>query len=186
MTAEATAAAALTERTADPFTYFAEHQLDSLQAPLVYLAGHEALGVYQGLSVEGKRNFLRRFWEERDPTPGTAVNELRELFYARIAEANRRYREGGAAAIPGWRTDRGRIFIRYGEPDETLSRPQAGPTNPYEVWKYTRGRPRKFLFLDETRFGHYVLIYTDERREPSRPDWEDILGQEAADDVKRF
>src|SRR2546426_444547 len=107
-------------------------------------------------------------------------------FWGGTGEANRRFREGGTAAIPGWRTDRGRIFIRYGAPDEVLSRPQAGSTAPYEVWKYTRVRARKFVFYDVTRFGNYVLIWTDERRESSRPNWRDLLGPEAVEDVQRF
>src|SRR2546425_12743048 len=67
------------------------------------------------------------------------------------SEANRRFREGGAAEIPGWRTDRGRIFIKYGPPQEMMQRPQAGNTLPYEVWKYTRNRALKYVFLDQTR-----------------------------------
>ncbi|OLB11263.1 MAG: hypothetical protein AUH07_09820 [Gemmatimonadetes bacterium 13_2_20CM_70_9] len=67
-----------------------------------------------------------------------------------------------------------------------LSRPQAGSTAPYEVWKYTRVRARKFVFYDVTRFGNYVLIWTDERRESSRPNWRDLLGPEAVEDVQRF
>jgi hypothetical protein len=77
------------------------------------------------------------------------------------------------------------VFIKYGEPDEVLRRPQA-PIRPYEVWKYTRARPRKFVFMDETGLGHYVLIFTDERREPSRLDWELLLGPEAVLEVERF
>jgi GWxTD domain-containing protein len=143
-------------------------------------------GVYPGLTVEGKRTYLRQFWSRRDPSPGTARNEVQEDFYTRIAEANRRYREGGAAQIPGWRTDRGRIFIRYGAPDEMLQRPEAGSTRPYEAWKYTRNRVLKYVFLDQTGFGNYALIWTDDRREPSRPNWEALLGPEGVQDVMRF
>src|SRR5438132_10591733 len=121
--------------------------------------------IYPTLTPSGKRDYLRRFWSRRDPTPGTAENELEDGFYARIAEANRRFREGGASQIPGWRTDRGRIFIRYGDPDEVLDRRQSATTNPYVVWKFTRVRPLKFVFMDLTRFGNYTLIYTDDRRE---------------------
>ena len=140
------------------------------------------------LSATGslKRDFLRRFWAKRDPTPGTAVNERQVDFYSRIKEANRRFREGGAAEIPGWRTDRGRIFIKYGPPDEVMQRPQAGNTLPYEVWKYTRSRALKYVFLDQTQFGNYALIWTDDRREPSRPNWQSLLGPEAVLDVERF
>ncbi|MBI4503183.1 MAG: GWxTD domain-containing protein [Gemmatimonadetes bacterium] len=179
-------AAAPANRADTSFASLNEAQVDSLYLPLMHIMEADERGPYESLSLVGKRNFLRQFWTKRDPSPGTPQNEAREQYYARIAEANQRYREGGAARIPGWRTDRGRIFIRYGDPDETLKRPQSGPTRPYEVWKYTRGRPRKFVFLDDTGFGHYQLIYSDERREPSRSDWEYMLGLEAAADVKRF
>jgi hypothetical protein len=54
------------------------------------------------------------------------------------------------------------------------------------VWKYTHGRLRKFVFYDMTGLGHYELIYTDEQREPSRTDWQELLGREAVEDVTRF
>lgn len=170
----------------DVFTPLTEDQLDTLYAPLVLEMQAGERGIYGDLSVEGKRNYLRRFWARRDPTPGTERNERQEEFYALIARVNELYREGGAAQISGWRTDRGRIFIRYGEPDEVLRRPQATQTRPYEAWKYTRGRYRKFVFQDETGLGHYRLIYTNERQEPSLPDWQQRLGPEAVQDIERF
>jgi GWxTD domain-containing protein len=170
----------------DVFGTMAEGGLDSLYEPLVYLTTAEEQGIYPSLTVDGKRAFLRRFWAGRDPTPGTPPNEAMTQFYAAITEANRRFREGGAAGVVGWRTDRGRVFIRYGAPDEVLSRPQAGNTRAYEVWKYARVRARKFVFFDVTSFGHYELIWTDERREPSRPNWRELLGPEAVEDVERF
>lgn len=172
--------------TGDRYSRLHDAELDSAYAPLVHIMESDERGVYEGLSLEGKRNYLRRFWAKRDPTPGTSANEAEVDYYRRILVANRRYREGGAAGIPGWRTDRGRVYIRYGDPDETLRRPQAGSTPPYEVWKFTSGRVRKFVFLDQTRFGNYGLIYTDELREPSRSDWQELLGPEAVQDVQRF
>jgi GWxTD domain-containing protein len=171
---------------ADRFAALSEAQLDSLYEPLIYVMEASEQGVYPLLTLEGKRRFLREFWAKRDPTPGTARNEEADRFYTGVAEANRRFSEGGVAGTPGWRTDRGRIFIRYGAPDEVLSRPQPGSAAPYEVWKYTKTRARKFVFYDVTRFANYVLIWTDERREPSRPNWRDLLGPEAVDDVERF
>jgi GWxTD domain-containing protein len=163
-----------------------EGQLDSLYGPLIYLMASDEVGIYSSLTLEGKRSFLRRFWLKRDPTSGTPRNEAQESFYSRIAEANRRYREGGSAAIPGWRTDRGRIFIKNGAPQEIMQRPQAGNTLPYEVWKYSQGRLLKYVFMDLTQFGNYALIWTDDRREPSRPNWQSLLGPEAVQDVQRF
>jgi GWxTD domain-containing protein len=114
-------AAAVVEAAAWPAS-LSEAELDEAYGPLVYLMTASEQGVYSSLSLEGKRAWLRQFWARRDPTAGTGRNEERDRFYASIAEANRRYREGGASAIPGWNTDRGRIFIKYGVPDEVFQR----------------------------------------------------------------
>ncbi len=180
------AVAAAIGRPTDVFAQLTEAQLDTLYRPLVYLMESGERGIYEDLSVDGKRNYLRTFWERRDPSPEAPGNEFQDQFYRLIARANRDFREGGAGEIPGWRTDRGRIFVRYGDPDEVLRRPQSGPTRPYEVWKYTRGRLRKFVFYDETGIGNYALIWTNEQREPSRANWETLLGPEAVEDVQRF
>jgi len=173
-------------RSADVFASLTEDQLDTLYRPLIYLMESGERGIYEGLSVDGKRNYLRQFWARRDPSADTPGNEFQDQFYRLIARANERYREGGAAEVPGWRTDRGRIFVKYGEPDELLRRPQSGSTKPYEAWKYTRGRMRKFVFYDETGLGNYALIWTNEPTEPSRANWMDLLGVEGVQDVERF
>jgi GWxTD domain-containing protein len=171
---------------ADLFSRLPEAELDTLFAPLFYLAKAGELTPYSGLTLEGKRRFLREFWRRHDPTPGTPDNELQSGFYQRIAEANRRFREGGTSQIPGWRTDRGKILILHGEPDEMLRRPSTGPSNPWEAWKYTRPRPLKYVFYDQTRLGNYVLIYTDDRNERSHPNWEQLLGLDAVEEIARF
>lgn len=163
----------------DLFAQMSETTLDTLYGPLVYIQEREERGVYGDLSLEGKRNYLRQFWARRGL-------DHQRAYYRSFAAANREFDEGGAGSVPGWRTDRGRIYLKYGPPDEVLRRPQAGPTQPYEVWKYTRSRNRKFVFLDRTGLGNYQLIFTDERREPSLPDWETLVGQEAAEEIRRF
>jgi len=170
----------------DRFSGAAEAQLDSLFAPLLYLAEQRELTIYPGLTVEGKQRFLREFWRRRDPTPGTAANEAEDGFYRRIAEANQRFREGGAARIPGWRTDRGRVFIRYGDPDDVRRDPQTGADRPWEAWKYTKSRELKFVFLDLTRLGNYSLIYSNDRQERNPGDWEQLLSQDAVREIANF
>jgi GWxTD domain-containing protein len=170
----------------DPFAELTETRLDSLYGPTVYLQDADERNVYESLSLEGKRNYMRQFWEKRDPTPGTPANEGMVAFYRLFAEANRRFRESGAGTTSGWRTDRGRIFLKYGVPEETLKRPVAGDTPPYEVWKYSRPRQLKYIFLDETGLGNYQLIYTNDRFETSRSNWQELLGPEAVEDVLRF
>src|SRR6185503_17321066 len=156
-----------------------EARLDSLFAPLLYIPDHSELEVYSGLTVQGKLRFLREFWRRRDPTPATPKNETEEGFYDRIAQANRRFREGGGAEVPGWRTDRGRVLVRYGDPDDVRREPQSGPDRPWEAWKYTRQRNLKFVFLDMTRMGHYSLVYSNDRLERSSEDFSTLLSSDA-------
>ena len=170
---------------ADPFAGASEAQLDSMYAPLVYLMEAREQGVYERLGVEGKRRFLQDFWRSRDPTHGTAVNGTMVQFYRSVTAANERFREGGAGQIPGWRTDRGRIYLRYGRWDEILQRPMASP-RPYEVWKYTRDRGRYYVFLDRSGFGHYVLIGSNDRREAGLQNWQGYLQGENYQDVAHF
>jgi len=167
----------------DVFSDLTEAGLDSMYAPLSYIMDAPEQGTYSGLSVDGKRRWMRQFWAKRDPAGSTAAMDQ---FYARIREANSLFREGGAARLSGWRTDRGRIFIKYGRPDERLERKNPSNSNPYEIWKYTQDRPVKFVFMDLTRFGNYQLVYTDDRHEQSRPDWQDLLGTDGVQDVNDF
>ncbi len=172
--------------TPNPLAHAAERELDSMYGPLVYLMRPEERGIYPSLSLTGKREFLRRFWAQRDPTPGTLKNEAEETFNARIAVVNRKFRERGTGDVPGWRTDRGRIFLEYGPPDITLGRRGPGVAVPFDVWKYTRGKMRKYCFVDLTGFGNYVLVYSNDPAEPSRPQWEVLMGDEYVDEVLRF
>jgi len=160
-----------------------EAQLDSAYSPLDYLMTQDERGVYSTLSLEGKRTWLKQFWAKRDPTPGTARNEQREQFYEAIAQANKKFYEGGASARPGWSTDRGRIFIKQGPPDEVYSRKVSASGNPYEVWRYTRSRLYTYIFMDLTRFGNWTLIYTNDKTEVSRPGWDTLLGADALHDI---
>ena len=170
----------------DPFARLSETQMDTLEAPLILLAAGSELSVYKSLTVEGKRRFLRDFWRKRDPTPETPANEQMAAFYKRIGDANERYREGGAAEIPGWRTDRGRIFILYGPPDEMLRRPQSGTSYPWEMWKYTKSRVLYYLFLDRTRLGNYSMVYSTDRRETTLPNWQDYFNDDAKREIANF
>jgi len=166
----------------DPFANLSEVQLDSLYAPLVYLLAPRDQGVYDQLAVEGKRNFLRRFWSSRDSAGGAGAMPR---FYRLVDYANQTFREGGAGQVAGWRTDRGRIFLTNGRWDEILKRPMASPS-PYEAWKYTRGRQRYYIFLDRSGLGAYQLIATNDRHETGLQNWQDQLGTDGVKDVTQF
>jgi GWxTD domain-containing protein len=170
--------------------YFAdmnEKELNVAEAPLALIAKSGELSVYSDeLSLAAKRKLLSQFWTRRDPTPGTPQNEAREQFYSTISYTNKTYREGGRAATPGWKTDRGRIYTRNGVPDEVLRRSQQGNAPPYEVWRYTRGKGRYYIFADRTGFGAYNLIHSNDLQETGLGNWQRILGLDVVQDVSRF
>jgi GWxTD domain-containing protein len=111
-----------------------------------YIISPEEEQAFKLLSTDEERDqFIEQFWLRRDPTPDTEENEFREEHYRRIQYANEHY----AAGIPGWRTDRGRIYIVWGAPDEIESHPSGGnyqretsegggstSTFPFERWRY--------------------------------------------------
>ena len=160
-------------------------RLDSMLAPLVHILESGEERVYRALTPDGARRFLKNFWQRRDPTPDTPDNPLMHEYYRAVAQANEMFREAGSGRIDGWRTDRGRIFLRHGRPDDNLRRPSASP-RPYEVWKYTRGRVRYYVFYDQTGFGNFRLIGSNDTREASQLDWEQYLGPEGSQDVRQF
>lgn len=131
----------------------------------------EELSAFKKLSNNAERDtFIEGFWQRRDPTPDTAENEYKEEHYRRIAYANEHY----AAGMPGWRTDRGRIYIMYGPPTSIDSHPMGGPyqrsaeegggqteTFPFEVWRYRYlegiGQEIEIEFVDDCGCGAYEM-----------------------------
>jgi GWxTD domain-containing protein len=162
-------------------------QLDQAAAPLQYIAEGSELAPYsKELSLEAKRRFLTQFWAKRDPTPATPTNEARLRFYEAIAYANRSFTAGGRRPVPGWKSDRGRIYAKFGAADDHLSRQQEGRAPRYEIWRYTRERSRYYIFADRTGFGDFKLITTNDTKESSLANWQEILGLDAVADVERF
>jgi len=121
---------------------------------------------------EEREQFIEQFWLRRDPTPDTVENEFKEEHYRRIAYANERF----ASGKPGWRTDRGRIYVAWGPPDEIETHPSGGSylrpweegggttsTFPFEIWRYRylegEGLGQEIIleFVDPTMSGEYRL-----------------------------
>jgi GWxTD domain-containing protein len=164
-------------------------ELDQAAAPLGYIAETRELSPWsKELSVEAKRRFLTEFWRPRDPTPGTVKNERRESFYAAIEYANKSFKEGGRNTVSGWRSDRGRIYARNGNPDETLSRQQEGRAPRYEVWSYAKGRGRGawYIFADRSGFGAFTLMQSNDLKEVGLPGWVEVLGAPAVEDIAQW
>jgi len=172
--------------------YFAamdDKAIDAAKEPMQLIAGSGELSKYsKDLSLSAKRRFMVEFWQKRDLTPNTPENETRQQFYAAVDYANRTYGEKGRSGVPGWKTDRGRIYVRNGTPDEVLQRPQAGRSPPYEVWRFRSGKDRYYIFVDRANgLGNYQLVNTNDIKESGQPDWQELLHKEdAIEDISRF
>ncbi len=136
-----------------------------------YIITDEERTAFKRMTTDDERqNFIEGFWLRRDPTPDTAENEFKEEHYRRIAYANERY----ASGIPGWKTDRGRIYITFGPPAEIESHPSGGSyerpyeegggttsTYPFEKWRYRWiegiGTDVNIEFVDPTMTGEYRM-----------------------------
>jgi GWxTD domain-containing protein len=104
---------------------------------------------------QARNGFIVDFWERRNPTPGSQENPFKEEHYRRLAFANQHF----AAGIPGWKTDRGHIYIVDGPPDEIVSNPGSAESYPSQVWHYLQSRRgnTSFDFVDACRCGDYRL-----------------------------
>ncbi|MEO6055503.1 MAG: GWxTD domain-containing protein, partial [Gemmatimonadales bacterium] len=153
-----------------------EQALDVAKEPLMLIAESGELSKYgKDLSLRAKRRFLTEFWQQRDLQPGSPENETRKRFYDAVAFANRSYGEKGKNAPPGWKTDRGRIYVRNGTPEERLQRPQAGRAPPYEVWRFRSPKDRYYVFIDRANgLGNYQLVYSNDLKEQGQPNWQEL------------
>ena len=142
-----------------------------LNEDVAWIITDEERAAFKQLSNDEERdNFIEAFWQRRDPTPDTVENEFKEEHYRRIAYANEHF----AAGIPGWKTDRGRIYIMYGPADEIESHPSGGTydrpmeegggstsTFPFEQWRYRYlegiGQEVIIEFVDDCMCGAYEM-----------------------------
>src|SRR6204780_1330709 len=142
-----------------------------LNEDVVYIISPEERSSFLHLSTnEEREQFIEAFWQRRNPDPDSAENTFKEEHYRRIAYANEHFSSG----IPGWKTDRGRIYIMWGPADEVQSHPSGGSyerpssegggetsTYPFEDWRYRYlegiGENVEIEFVDPTMSGEYKL-----------------------------
>jgi GWxTD domain-containing protein len=153
-----------------------EKELDTpykkwLQEEVPYIITDEERSAFLQLQTnEEREQFIEAFWQRRDPTPDTVENEFKEEHYRRIAYANERFSSG----IPGWRTDRGRIYIMWGPADQLESHTQGEiynrpmtegggqtTTYAYEQWTYHYmegiGQNITIEFVDPSGTGEFHI-----------------------------
>jgi GWxTD domain-containing protein len=139
-----------------------------IERDAAYIVTKEEKEAYLKLETNAERQqFIDNFWLRRDPTPATERNEFQEEHYERIAYANEHF----ASGIPGWMTDRGRIYINYGKPDrvETGRAEFESLKNVlFERWFYDNPlqscAKTDFTFLDPTETKEFRLPLAERER----------------------
>ena len=119
-----------------------------LEEEVVYLISDDEKKLFRSLPTEAERDrFIENFWLARDPTPATPENEFKDEHYRRIEYANQYFSEGRGHT--GWRTDRGRMYIVLGKPQQVTKYPWHSSIRPTELWFYSNARPSlpNFFYL---------------------------------------
>ncbi|MFN2514910.1 MAG: GWxTD domain-containing protein [Pyrinomonadaceae bacterium] len=150
-----------------------------LEKDVTYVITDEERKAFKKLQTDDEREkFIEEFWRRRDPDPDTDENEFKEEYYERIAYTNEHF----ASGIPGWKTDRGRIWIMYGKPDERETHPMGGSYNresyegggststyPFEKWFYRYiagvGSGVEIEFVDPTGSGEYRIARNPDEKD---------------------
>lgn len=155
-------------------------EIQRLRDIMAYIAKPVELTAFESLSSTGKRNFMVQFWKDRDPTPGTPINEFREEHLRRMNYVNERFSSGFRERTNGWHSDRGRVYVVYGPPDHIERFPFTSDNAAAERWNYESlpGQGQVFfLFVDEGGYGDYNLVHSTARGERRDPSWERQLEQ---------
>jgi len=150
-----------------------------LEEDVDYIISDEERSVFKKLTNDEERDaFIEQFWARRNPDPRSSSNPFKEEHYRRIAYANQHFTSGFA----GWRTDRGRIYIMYGKPDELESHPTGGAYNrpfnegggttttfPFEKWWYRHiegvGDDIEIEFVDKSMTGEYRMAMSPDEKD---------------------
>lgn len=140
---------------------------DWLEQEVVYIIGAKEKDVFLQLSSDRERDlFIEAFWRQRDPTPGTPINEFKEEHAKRIVYANEYFSRG--TTRPGWMTDRGKVYIILGPPLDISRIEGESFCYPAQIWSY-QGRPEyglpshfEIVFFKRRGIGEYILYSPSE------------------------
>jgi GWxTD domain-containing protein len=154
----------------NPYLDLTEEELDEIYATMKIIMDTREKELYEQSGVEGKANVLHAFWLRNDPDPETAYNEFKTDFYNRVQMANDLYR---AEKLDGWKTDRGRVLLQYGVPNNVERTESSQERKPFEIWSYygIQGGV-EFIFVDRTGYGSYKLVHSTARDEGRDYNWE--------------
>ncbi|MBL7074137.1 GWxTD domain-containing protein [candidate division KSB1 bacterium] len=137
-----------------------------------YIIGRDGKKMFGDLPLNGKRQFLYQFWCSRDPDPTTPINEYQVEFQRRFDQANTKF----SGLREGWRSDRGRVLIVYGNPDFIEHHTAEPGVRDYEIWQYDSLEGGVvFVFADRSGFGDYELIHSTKKDELHNYNWPSLI-----------
>lgn len=144
-----------------------------------YFIGNRVPNDWSNMSLEAKKRFISSFWDQMGAAYQSTVPAIMATIRDRIDHANRRFTHFN----PGWTTDMGRIYIRYGAPDELESDESSDETRfvrkDYQIWKYRTKANAVYLFVDHLMNGNYRLIYVSgDDMEVTNPSWQNFVGDD--------
>jgi GWxTD domain-containing protein len=159
---------------ASEFANFSAEECDKLCLQSKYISSQKEIDLYKGLdSLKAKREFLYSFWKGRDPSPGTQKNEFFEEYKRRIDYVEENFT---TARKNGYLTDRGRVVLLYGIPDQRDYFSSDANMKPYETWFYNQIESGVYFYFGDLRgFGDYELLNSTKRDEVKDDTWQNRL-----------
>ncbi|MBD3290883.1 GWxTD domain-containing protein [candidate division KSB1 bacterium] len=146
-----------------------DERLEEIYEELKPIAVSGELDIFDELNSGGKMNLIRDFWKKRDPTPETPENEYMIDYYNKLQYVKESFAEGSRSGI---KTDRGRIYLKYGPPTQIIRHDNDIGMKPYIEWIYYMDSRRIFIFANLEGFGKYRLIHSTWHGELSDDDWQ--------------
>lgn len=174
------------------FDRLPDEDLPRFDAVAIWLASDDARRTLRSLSPQGKRQFLVDFFQRAalpvSPSETATGADALRLYLERLRQVEREFTErtGGEGSL-AWQTDRGRLVMLRGMPDDRIRRPMpANDSRPYEIWYYNIGSGYVYLFADESGFGHYRLLYSTDPSVVTLPDWARRAGPAAVSELSTY
>jgi GWxTD domain-containing protein len=153
----------------DEFLNMDDKALDEYFGPIKYIALKGEQKLFKKLDVNGKRNFLNEFWKKRDPKPITKINEAKIKYNHLLEYANKNFSVGKK---PGWKSDRARVLLKYGQPDEVQRKPSNMDHKAYQIWLYYNVQGGvEFVFVDIRRIRDLQLVHSTHPDEVREYEW---------------
>jgi len=147
-----------------------DEDIQKYRDQIKYFAAPEDLKIFDELNPKGKETFLINFWRSKDTNPATPENEFMQDCFSRIAYADKHFK----GRTNGLNTDMGRVFVIYGQPDDTENHFMEFETKPYIIWHYFHaGGQHTFVFVDRNNEGIYALVHSTVEGEIKNFDWMD-------------